>query len=50
VLRQPSASTGEYPQGVIEDIKKRALHRTSILEGQMRGVARMIENEGLLHV
>ncbi|MEU4017430.1 metal-sensitive transcriptional regulator [Microbacterium sp. NPDC028030] len=30
---------------MIEDIKKRALHRTSILEGQMRGVARMIENE-----
>ena len=34
-----------YPRSVIEDIKKRALHRTSILEGQMRGVARMIENE-----
>lgn len=31
--------------GVIEDIKKRALHRTSILEGQMRGLAKMIENE-----
>ena len=30
---------------MIEDIKTRALHRTSILEGQMRGVARMIENE-----
>ena len=30
---------------VIEDIKKRALHRTSILEGQLRGIARMIENE-----
>ena len=30
---------------VIEDIKKRAMHRTSILEGQLRGVARMIENE-----
>lgn len=36
---------GRYSQDVIEDIKKRALHRTSILEGQMRGVARMIENE-----
>jgi len=36
---------GEYPRRVIEDIKKRALHRTSILEGQVRGVARMIENE-----
>jgi len=30
---------------VIDDIKKRALHRTSILEGQLRGIARMIENE-----
>lgn len=30
---------------VIEDIKKRALHRTSILEGQLRGVAKMIEHE-----
>ena len=40
---------GEPPhgtvEGVIEDIKKRALHRTSILEGQLRGVAKMIENE-----
>jgi CsoR family transcriptional regulator, copper-sensing transcriptional repressor len=30
---------------VIDDIKKRALHRTSILEGQVRGLAKMIENE-----
>ncbi|WOF23947.1 metal-sensitive transcriptional regulator [Microbacterium betulae] len=30
---------------MIEDIQKRALHRTRILEGQLRGVARMIENE-----
>ena len=30
---------------MIEDIKKRALHRTSILEGQLRGIARMIEGE-----
>ena len=30
---------------MIEDIKKRALHRTAILEGQLRGVTRMIENE-----
>lgn len=30
---------------VIEDIQKRALHRTRILEGQVRGVGRMIENE-----
>ena len=38
-------SKHDYARTVIEDIKKRALHRTSILEGQMRGVARMIENE-----
>jgi DNA-binding FrmR family transcriptional regulator len=30
---------------VIDDIKKRALHRTSILEGQLRGLTKMIENE-----
>ncbi|MGO1770769.1 MAG: metal-sensitive transcriptional regulator [Microbacterium sp.] len=30
---------------MIEDIQKRALHRTRILEGQVRGVGRMIENE-----
>lgn len=30
---------------MIEDIKKRALHRTSILEGQLRGVTRMIESD-----
>ncbi|MGO1412153.1 MULTISPECIES: metal-sensitive transcriptional regulator [unclassified Microbacterium] len=30
---------------MIEDIQKRALHRTRILEGQMRGVGRMIESE-----
>ena len=30
---------------MIEDIKKRALHRTAILEGQLRGLAKMIENE-----
>ncbi|EIC07087.1 MAG: hypothetical protein BGN98_04090 [Microbacterium sp. 69-7] len=30
---------------MIEDIQKRALHRTRILEGQVRGLARMIENE-----
>ena len=36
---------GGYDRRVIEDIKKRALHRASILEGQLRGVTRMIENE-----
>ena len=30
---------------VIEDIKKRALHRTKILEGQLRGLEKMIEAE-----
>lgn len=30
---------------MIIDLKKRALHRTKILEGQMRGVQKMIENE-----
>lgn len=30
---------------MITDIKQRALHRAKILEGQMRGVQKMIENE-----
>lgn len=30
---------------MISDIKQRALHRTKILEGQMRGLQKMIENE-----
>ncbi|QAY74397.1 metal-sensitive transcriptional regulator [Agromyces protaetiae] len=30
---------------MIEDIKKRALHRTKIIEGQLRGIEKMIENE-----
>ena len=30
---------------VIEDIKKRALHRTKIIEGQLRGIEKMIEND-----
>ena len=30
---------------MIKDIKQRALHRAKILEGQMRGVQKMIENE-----
>ena len=30
---------------MIDDIKKRALHRARILEGQLRGVEKMIENE-----
>jgi DNA-binding FrmR family transcriptional regulator len=34
-----------YPGEVIADIKKRALHRTRILEGQLRGLEKMIESE-----
>ena len=30
---------------MIDDIKKRALHRTRILQGQLRGVEKMIDNE-----
>jgi DNA-binding FrmR family transcriptional regulator len=30
---------------VIDDIKKRALHRARIIEGQLRGIERMIEDE-----
>ena len=30
---------------MIADLKKRALHRARILEGQMRGLERMIESE-----
>lgn len=30
---------------MIDDIKKRALHRTRILEGQLRGLSKMIEAE-----
>ena len=30
---------------MIDDIKRRALHRSRILEGQLRGITKMIENE-----
>ncbi|HMS31546.1 MAG TPA: metal-sensitive transcriptional regulator [Candidatus Saccharibacteria bacterium] len=30
---------------MIMDLQKRALHRAKILEGQMRGIQKMIENE-----
>jgi DNA-binding FrmR family transcriptional regulator len=36
---------GRYSERVIADIKKRALHRIRILEGQMRGLEKMVENE-----
>lgn len=44
-MRRPARSHGAYPGPVIDDIKKRALHRASILEGQLRGLTKMIENE-----
>ena len=45
ILARRTWSTAEYSDCVIEDIQKRALHRTRILEGQLRGLGRMIENE-----
>jgi DNA-binding FrmR family transcriptional regulator len=30
---------------MIDDIKKRALHRSRILQGQLRGLEKMIDNE-----
>ena len=36
---------GYTVDAVIDDIKKRALHRARILEGQLRGIERMIEDE-----
>lgn len=30
---------------MIKDIKKRALHRSKILQGQLRGLEKMIDNE-----
>ena len=30
---------------MIDDIKKRALHRSHILQGQLRGLEKMIDNE-----
>ena len=30
---------------MIADIKKRSLHRAKIIEGQMRGIQKMIQNE-----
>lgn len=40
-----STPRGYYNEYMISHIKKRALHRAKILEGQMRGVQKMIENE-----
>ena len=38
-------SCRDYSESVIEDIKKRALHRSRILTGQLKGIEKMIENE-----
>ena len=40
-----STPGGYIVVGMIGNIKQRALHRAKILEGQMRGVQKMIENE-----
>jgi DNA-binding FrmR family transcriptional regulator len=44
-VRAIRPSSHGYSERVIDDIKKRALHRTSILEGQLRGLSKMIEAE-----
>ncbi len=49
-IKHPNLNIDIIPLGgiivtMIADIKKRALHRAKILEGQMRGVQKMIENE-----
>ena len=36
---------GVYTSGMREDIKKRASHRTKIIEGQIKGLQKMIDNE-----
>lgn len=36
---------GVYSVSMIIELQKRALHRAKILEGQMRGIQKMIENE-----
>lgn len=40
----------EYPRGVydkvmVKDLKQRALHRSKIIEGQIKGLQKMIEND-----
>lgn len=36
---------GVYTASMIADIKRRALHRSKILQGQLKGIEKMIENE-----
>lgn len=45
ILSLANTPRGYYHGVMISDIKQRALHRAKILEGQMRGVQKMIENE-----
>jgi DNA-binding FrmR family transcriptional regulator len=45
VIRTARDTPGGYSHPVIDDLKKRALHRARILEGQLRGVTKMIEDE-----
>ncbi len=50
VITMNYLSLTQYPRGVyieimIKDIKRRAMHRAKILEGQMRGLQKMINDE-----
>jgi DNA-binding FrmR family transcriptional regulator len=45
VAKLAQDTPGGYASLMIDDLKKRALHRSRILEGQMRGLEKMIENE-----
>ena len=36
---------GVYDQNMIADIRRRALHRSKILQGQLKGLEKMIEKE-----
>lgn len=40
-----STPGGYYHGCMVNELKQRALHRAKILEGQMRGIQNMIENE-----
>jgi CsoR family transcriptional regulator, copper-sensing transcriptional repressor len=46
LVRDPAKNTPRgYSVVMIDELKKRALHRSRILEGQMRGLEKMIESE-----
>ncbi len=44
-LRLTGTPGGYKLPGMIQELKKRSLHRSRILQGQMRGLEKMIENE-----